>query len=121
MAIRLAHVTFDCTDPASLAAFWAAALDRPVDAVDPAAAGFFATIDNDVADRPSWFFIQVPEARTAKNRMHVDLTTEDREVEVTRLIALGATRVSDHEEWGAVWTVLTDPEGNEFCLGAGGH
>lgn len=121
MALRLVHVTFDAVDPAALAAFWAAALQRPVDPVDPAAAGFFASIDNDAKDRTTWFFLKVPEGKVAKNRVHVDLEADDLEAEVTRLTALGATRISEHEEWGATWTVLTDPEGNEFCVGIGGH
>jgi len=53
MAIALAHVTFDCSDPATLARFWAQALGREVDPVDASAAGFFASIDDEVADRPS--------------------------------------------------------------------
>jgi hypothetical protein len=78
-------------------------------AVDPAGHG------------PRLFFKWVPEGKAAKNRVHVDLEADDREAEVTRLVALGATRIADHQEWGMVWTVLTDPEGNEFCVGGGGH
>ena len=54
--------------------------------------------------------------KTAKNRMHVDLAAADRGAEVARLVELGATRVTDMEEWGYEWTVLQDPEGNEFCI-----
>jgi catechol 2,3-dioxygenase-like lactoylglutathione lyase family enzyme len=114
MPVSLAHITFDSADPQSLARFWSAALDRPV---DDGASEFFASIDDLEPDRPSWFFIRVPEGRTAKNRVHIDLTADDREAEAARLAGLGATRLSDHDEWGAVWTVLTDPEGNEFCVG----
>jgi predicted enzyme related to lactoylglutathione lyase len=121
MAITLAHVTFDCSEPATLARFWAEALGREVDPVDAGAAAFFASIDNEVADRPSWFFIKVPEAKTVKNRVHVDLSADDRPAEVERLVGLGARALSEHEEWGAVWTVLADPEGNEFCVGERGH
>ena len=59
---------------------------------------------------------RVPEPKTAKNRMHLDLTAPDPEAEVARLVELGATRVADMEEWGDQWTVLQDPEGNEFCV-----
>lgn len=121
MPLRLANVTFDAADPPALAAFWAAALGHPIDPVDPKAAGFFASIDSQAKDRPTWLFLKVPEDKAAKNRVHVDLEADDREAEVTRLVALGATRVADHQEWGMVWTVLTDPEGNEFCVGGGGH
>jgi hypothetical protein len=48
--------------------------------------------------------------------MHVDLITPDRQAEVDRLIGLGATHVTDVEEWGHPWAVLQDPEGNEFCV-----
>jgi len=58
----------------------------------------------------------VPEPKAAKNRMHVDLAAPDREAEVARLVALGATRVADMDEWGYQSTVLHDPEGNEFCV-----
>ena len=65
---------------------------------------------------PTWLFARVPEPKTAKNRMHVDLAAPDREAEVARLVELGATRVADIDEWGYQWTVLQDPEGNEFCV-----
>jgi len=64
-----------------------------------------------------WVFIRVPESKAGKNRVHVDLTAADREAEVARLVGLGATACSDHDEWGAVWTTMHDPEGNEFCVG----
>jgi catechol 2,3-dioxygenase-like lactoylglutathione lyase family enzyme len=114
MSIALAHLTFDSTDPQALARFWSAALDRHV---DDGASEFFASIDDRDPERPSWFFIRVPEAKAAKNRVHVDLSADDREAEVERLSALGAVRLSEHDEWGAVWTVMADPEGNEFCVG----
>ncbi len=113
MTVTLAHITFDCADPPALAAFWSAALERPV---DEGASEFFASIDDRVPVRPSWFFIKVPEPKTAKSRIHVDLTADDREAEVQRLLELGAARVSDHDERGAAWTVMRDPEGNEFCV-----
>jgi hypothetical protein len=67
---------------------------------------------------PQLFFQQVPEAKVAKNRVHLDLRAADREGEVQRLIALGATRLRDHtrEDGAGGWTVLQDPEGNEFCV-----
>jgi predicted enzyme related to lactoylglutathione lyase len=114
MTIALAHITFDAEDPPSLAAFWSAALGRPV---DDGASESFASIDDSLPDRPSWFFIRVPEGKSTKNRLHVDLTADDRDAEVERLIGLGATKLSQHDEWGASWTVLVDPENNEFCIG----
>ncbi|MGH7866990.1 MAG: VOC family protein, partial [Candidatus Dormibacteraceae bacterium] len=100
--------------PPELAEFWAAALGAEV---NEGGNEFFTSLDDHQSDRPSWFFIKVPEEKAGKNRLHVDLTADDRESEVARLIALGATRGSDHREWGAEWSVLQDPEGNEFCVG----
>jgi predicted enzyme related to lactoylglutathione lyase len=67
-------------------------------------------------DEETWLFAKVPEKKVAKNRMHVDLAAPDREAEVARLLELGATRVADMNEWGYEWTVMQDPEGNEFCV-----
>jgi hypothetical protein len=55
--------------------------------------------------------------RSGKNRMHLDLATDDREGEVERLVALGASRGEEHSVAGLTWTVMRDPEGNEFCVG----
>ena len=113
MALRLANVTFDCDDVLRVAEFWSAALGRPL---DPEASEFFASIGLTDDDSPNWFFAKVPEAKVAKNRVHVDLATDDREAEIARLVDLGATRGQDHDEWGHSWTVMADPEGNEFCV-----
>ena len=111
MSARLANITFDCSDPVATATFWSAVLDRPV---EPGASPFFAMLGGE----PNWFFIKVPEPKTAKSRVHVDLAAADREAEVARLVELGATVVADKDEWGHRWTVLLDPEGHEFCVGA---
>ena len=66
-------------------------------------------------------FIAVPEAKSVKNRVHLDLDADDREAEVRRLIELGATHIHDKDEWGISWTTLADPEGNEFCVGQHPH
>lgn len=58
----------------------------------------------------------VPEGKTVKNRVHLDLTARDMEAEVERLIGIGARRVEVITEAGLTWTVMTDPEGNEFCV-----
>jgi hypothetical protein len=108
-------ITLDCANAAELAAFWAQALDRPA---DPGGTEDFAAIGlaEGAGGRPVWMFHKVPEAKTAKNRAHVDLVTADLPAEVERLVRLGATRVADIEEDGAKWTTLTDPAGNEFDL-----
>ena len=122
MTVKLAAVSVDCEDALAVARFWSAALGRPIDP-DPssgfAAIGMAEHRDTQgwrLGGDPTWLFARVPEAKTAKNRMHLDLTAPDREAEVARLVALGATRVADMDEWGYQWTVLQDPEGNEFCV-----
>jgi predicted enzyme related to lactoylglutathione lyase len=61
-------------------------------------------------------FIKVPEPKTAKNRVHVDLAVPDLAAGVERAVALGATRHGDFDEASFVWTTFTDPEGNEFDI-----
>ena len=116
MTLRLGNITIDCDDVVRVADFWSAALDRPV---DEGASGFFASIGMNDPNPPRWLFIKVPEEKTAKNRMHVDMITDDRPAEIARLVALGATHVDDREEWGHSWSVMTDVEGNEFCVAQG--
>ncbi|HUG82960.1 MAG TPA: VOC family protein [Euzebya sp.] len=116
MSLSLGNVTLDCAHPPTVAAFWSAALDRPI---DEGASEFFVSIGRDDPSRPGMFLIKVPEPRAGKNRMHLDLHASDRELEVKRLLGLGATHHSDHEEFGIRWTTLLDVEGNEFCVAAG--
>jgi hypothetical protein len=114
MAAFIKYVTFDCADPQRLAAFWAEAtgyellLER---------ADFVALAAPDERGVRGMLFWQVPESKTAKNRMHVDLAAKEPQEEVDRLIALGARKVEHRAGNGADWTVMLDPEGNEFCLG----
>jgi predicted enzyme related to lactoylglutathione lyase len=108
MALTSHALTFDAADALRLARFWSAALGRPVREGGTAEG---AAIDGS----PRYLFLQVPEGKTAKNRVHLDLDADDREVEVQRLVQLGATRLADHDD-GVRWTVMADPEGNEFCV-----
>ncbi|GAA4587490.1 putative enzyme related to lactoylglutathione lyase [Actinoplanes octamycinicus] len=110
--ITLANITFDCADSATLAAFWSQALQRPV---DDGANEHFATIGADEPG-PTLMFLKVPEAKAAKNRCHVDLSADDRDAEVKRLLGLGAAYLAEHDEYGHQWVVLQDPSGNEFCV-----
>lgn len=113
------HLTIDCRSPYPLAQFWAATLglvdepDNPNEPDDPE-----ALIVDPNGRHPGLLFIPVPEPKSAKNRLHLDLVPDAlREVEVDRLIALGATLVDDHRKAdGSGWAVLGDPEGNEFCV-----
>jgi len=125
MTVSVASMTFDCTDALDVGTFWSAALGR---SLDPGASSDFAAIDfagrRDAAgwaplgpgDQPTWLFVRVPEPKTAKNRLHLDVAADDVEAEVARLVELGATRVTDTDEYGYAWTVMADPEGNEFCV-----
>lgn len=124
-------MVFDCSDAAPLARFWAAALGwtmAPYDETELerlASKGIYDPEDDPSVmieppagtDLPVLFFTQVPEAKVAKNRIHLDLTaTLPLEDEVERLTELGATVRNWSEEDGAMWCVMLDPEGNEFCV-----
>ena len=113
MTNRLHALTFDCVDAAVLGAFWAQVLGREL---DPGAGKAFASIGlrDSVRTGPRWCFAQVPEGKSAKNRMHPDLITGDLQAEVERLIGLGAKWKADVEMGSMRWTTLLDPEGNEF-------
>ncbi len=108
MDLSIGMVTIDCSDPQSLAEFWTAALGVTV-AGDY---GGFVLL----AGTPALGLQKVPELRTGKNRVHLDLYTEDRAAEVTRLTGLGASVLAECNAPGLWWTVLADPEGNEFCV-----
>ena len=112
MALTLTTIAFDCANAERVATFWAAALGG---AEDAEATAEFASITSD-ATRPGWSFVHVPEPKSAKNRVHLDLGATDREAEVERLVELGARRVADHTDSDTSWTVLLDVEGNEFCV-----
>ena len=126
MAVKIASVTFDCADALIVGQFWSAALGRPLDpnaSSDAATIGFAARRDTEGwgpvqrDDDPTWMFFRVPEPKSAKNRMHLDVIAPDLDGEVARLVELGATRVADMDQYGYKWTVMSDPEGNEFCVG----
>ncbi|MGZ8571782.1 MAG: VOC family protein [Actinomycetota bacterium] len=120
MPTKVYYVTFDCADPRRLAEFWATALSYVVDAPNEDA-GEVELLDPS-GDGPPLLFMKVPETKTVKNRVHLDLIPESTiEAEVERLEAVGAralTTLQDPEgyEGRHIWTVLQDPEGNEFCV-----
>ena len=109
---EIGSITVDCGDAATLAAFWASVLNGKV---GDGASVHFATVNGDWAG-PGMMFIQVPEGKTAKNRMHLDLAAPDKEAEVVRVVEFGATVLHEKDEWGHQWVTLHDPEGNEFCI-----
>ena len=116
MAARLGNITFDCNDVRRVSEFWSAALHRTL---DPGSDEGFASIGRSDRERGevAWFFERVPEAKLTKNRVHVDLVDSDPQA-VDRLVSLGASIVAKHgvPGGGQTWTVLQDPEGNEFCV-----
>ncbi|MFJ8695220.1 VOC family protein [Streptomyces roseolilacinus] len=109
------HVTIDCSDAYRLGSFWAAVLEAPL-ADDDHPGDPEATVR---APGVGLLFVTVPEEKAVKNRLHLDLQPQDRtrDEEVERLLALGATLVSDRRRPdGTGWAVLADIEGNEFCV-----
>lgn len=114
MASFIRYVTFDCSDPGRLSSFWSEVTGYvPVEVRDD----FAALAAPDGRGVRGILFWRVPEPRTAKSRMHVDLASTDGADEIERLIGLGASKVDEREGNGVGWTVMADPEGNEFCIG----
>jgi Glyoxalase-like domain len=120
MAVRITEIIIDCADPERLAEFWCEVLGYVVTDVD-AEEGLVeirpAGTEAATSIVPSVLFVTVPEPKTLKNRLHLDVNTtdSDRDTELARLIALGATPI-DIGQGDVHWYVLADPEGNEFCL-----
>lgn len=118
----LREIVFDSLNPPALARFWAAALDgyqvRPYDAAEIArlaALGLTPATDPSVAvdgPGPTLFFQKTTDSKTTRNRVHLDIEAANRRGEVERLLALGASLRRECESF----TVLLDPEGNEFCV-----
>jgi hypothetical protein len=126
MSLRWYSVVIDSRDPAKLARWWAQALDWQIafEADDEVvvipkwAAELETTLRFDQVP-PGLVFGTVPEAKTVKNRLHIDLAPhldDDRDGEIQRLVRLGATTVDVGQGPDVTWTVLADPEGNEFCV-----
>ena len=116
----MSQFTFDCHDPVTLARWWADALgweviDDPDDQGDGPVEIEIAPPDGSATN---WLFVEVPEGKAVKNRVHPDVRPpdgSDQATELARLLALGATAV-DVGQVDVGWHVLADPEGNEFCL-----
>jgi hypothetical protein len=114
MALRIATVTVDCADPQPIARWWAGAL------------GWRVTYEDDdewvIEPQPDdpgatpLLFIRVPERKSGKNRLHLDLRPDDRDTEVSRLESLGAKRIDIGQGEDVTWVVMADPDGNEFCV-----
>jgi predicted enzyme related to lactoylglutathione lyase len=114
VALEPSTLTFDCADPVAVATFWAAAMGYELDDDSDETGAYVA----DPSGRTHGMFFQpVPEAKIAKNRVHLDVRpTTSMAVEVERLKGLGATERGFIEVEGSFWTQMRDPEGNEFCV-----
>jgi predicted enzyme related to lactoylglutathione lyase len=115
MSNSVLALSFDTADAAAIAQFWAAVLDRPI--ADGATAQFAAigVVDAELTG-PRLMFHQVPEGKRVKNRLHLDIMTDDLDAETERLLGLGATVLNRASTIGLGWTTLADPDGNEFDL-----
>ncbi|MBT8223890.1 MAG: VOC family protein [Dactylosporangium sp.] len=112
MSSRWYTVVIDSNDPARLARWWAQVLGYQV---------MFESAEEvvialDAHTYPGLVFVPVPEAKSGKNRLHLDLNPDDRDGEVERLVDMGARRVDVGQGEAVTWIVLADPEGNEFCV-----
>ncbi|WP_413805802.1 VOC family protein [Streptomyces sp. OE57] len=114
------HITFDARDPHALARFWSRLTGYPLEDSDPD--GEWALISPGQPGVPGLLFLRVPDAKAVKNRVHLDIQPPSgtRDAEVERLIGLGARVVDDRRtEDGLGWVVMSDVEGNEFCVERG--
>lgn len=106
---NLICITIDCSDAKRLAPFWALALEG------------YSTDESGIVVKPHdsgpmIYFQEVPEPKSTKNRVHLDISTAEPEAEVFRLTRNGAKVVEQKDEGGNQWTIMADPEGNEFCV-----
>jgi Glyoxalase-like domain len=120
MSASISHTTVDCHDAYGLSEWWKQVIgyvDLPDDPNEP---GHEECLIQSPDGRHRLLFIEVPDVKQVKNRVHFDLRpdgTGTREEELDRLLGLGATQVADHRlDDGRGWVVLADPEGNEFCI-----
>jgi catechol-2,3-dioxygenase len=112
----LLAVTFDCADAATLAGFWADVLGRQV-AEDPTSEQ--AVLLPGETSGPRIVFNKVPEPKTVKNRLHLDVISDTFDAETERLLSPSAQRLRDVQRDKSRWTTFADIEGNEFDLIAG--
>jgi hypothetical protein len=127
MASKFTELEIDCADPVGLARFWCEVLDYEVQDETDGVITIGSPLIPEGRRRlgpvpPTLTFARVPEGKSVKNRLHVDLNPTDREQadEVRRILALGA-RPADVGQGSQPWVVLADPEGNEFCVLASRH
>jgi len=127
MALRWYTTVIDSTDPRALASWWASALGwKPVYEADDEVVIAPPHVTEEVIRQTPWeqvgpglVFVKVPEEKSIKNRLHLDLaphTSDDRDAEIARLKEMGAIEIDVGQSADVSWTVLADPHGNEFCV-----
>jgi len=119
MASFVSHTSVDCADAYALSRWWQSVLDYTEDPDDPNEPGHEECLIRSRDGHHRLLFIEVPDAKRVKNRVHLDLRPREgsRDDELGRLLALGATSLDDRRNPdGTGWVVLADPEGNEFCI-----
>ena len=112
MGVRWEQIVVDAHDPARLARWWAEALGYRITYEQPDEVEIRRTAE----EFPGLLFVPVMDAKSGKNRLHIDLRPEDQEAEVERLVNMGARHVDVGQGEQVGWVVLADPEGNEFCV-----
>ena len=123
MTSKFTELAIDCADPGGLARFWCSVLDYEVQDADDGIVTIGSPMVPEGRNRlgpvpPTLTFARVPEGKTIKNRLHLDVNPTDREQgeEVRRLLGLGARHADVGQGSDVSWVVLADPEGNEFCV-----
>jgi hypothetical protein len=126
MASKFTELAIDCADPHGLARFWCSVLDYEVRDEEDGVVTIGSPLVPEGKNRhgpvpPTLTFAPVPEGKTGKNRLHIDVNPTDREQaeEVRRLLDLGARHADVGQTGEESWVTLADPEGNEFCVLAG--
>jgi hypothetical protein len=125
---KFTELAIDCADPSGLARFWCAVLGYEVQDEEDGFVAIGSPMVPEGKNRPgpvppALTFARVPEGKTVKNRVHLDVNPTDREQddEVRRLLDLGARHADVGQTGEESWVTLADPEGNEFCVLAGRH
>jgi catechol 2,3-dioxygenase-like lactoylglutathione lyase family enzyme len=118
MSNSLVAITIDCADAAALARFWADVLGWPVAEASTSEHAVLLAGDGETS-APRIVFNKVPEPKTVKNRLHLDLVSDTFDAETGRLLSMGARSLRDLQGDKARWTTFADIEGNEFDLIAG--
>jgi predicted enzyme related to lactoylglutathione lyase len=116
---RVGWIQVDCANPAAIAEFWSKVLEVTMEEPlgDPPHYLYLGA-PADASGGPTLAFQRVPEPKTVKNRMHIDVAVDDVELATTQILALGGSRApsEDFSEYGFRWRVMADPDDNEFCL-----